>query len=476
MQLDVRKMNLATQFLAAAAVVVCTVMAILGAWVSAHIEAGMIKSSAFSSAVLMESFLAPHVQSVPETGGLTSSQTEVLQRFFSNTSLGSKMVSVKIWGLDGTILFNTDDTFIAESVGPERIARAKAGEVVANFEKRLDDRPELDYPFIEVYAPLYRHGGSQIVAVGEFHEDAADLEREVGDARKATWVVVGGTTAAMISILYLVVLRGSSMIVRQRKALTQAAADAQKLSRQNEELRIASEVTLIQAGEAHEQLLGRIGSDLHDGPIQLLSLLQFKLTRILGKNTPEQTRRWINPENFEGFIKENIAAFIHLTGDTLAELRNISTGLVLPEIASLSLEQTLMMAINRHEDLTGTQVKAELSNLPENVSHAVKTCLYRVVQEALNNATRYAGGREQTVIASSSGSQVLVEISDEGPGINPDPAQIGGRKKLGLVGMMNRVAGLKGTLTLEPRDEKGIRVRVALPLASSSSEPVNQTI
>src|SRR5690606_21331164 len=101
-----------------------TAMAVLGAWVGSHIERGMLTSSASSSAVLMENFLAPLVQSVPQTGRLSAADREELNQTFATTSLHNKMVSVKIWSPEGDILYNSGRRLIPESVGPERIARA----------------------------------------------------------------------------------------------------------------------------------------------------------------------------------------------------------------------------------------------------------------------------------------------------------------------------------------------------------------
>ena len=458
-------LTLGAQFLAVAALVMGSAMAVLGTWVGSHIERGMLTSSASSSAILMENFLAPLVQSVPEAGRISVADREELDRIFANTSLHTKMVSVKIWSVDGRNIYNSGIRLIPESVGPSRIARAAEGETIVNFEQRLDNHPELDYPFIEIYSPLYKKGTSEIVAVGEFHEDASSFLVQVATAQRATWLVVGIVAFGMIMLLYLVVRRGSRIISRQQEQLERRAIDAQNLALQNAELRESSERARKQAGEAHEQLLGSIGSDLHDGPIQLLSLLIFQLTRILGSRTPEQTKLWMDPANFETIIRKNIEGFIRLAGDSLEELRKISTGLVLPEIDKLSLSQALQLAVTRHEELTESAVTTKLNNLPDQVSGVVKSCLYRVVQEALTNASRYAGGAEQTVWAEGTDHQIIVEISDAGPGIKSPEEEGGGDQRLGLLGMNNRVLGLNGTFSVKSGDSgRGTTVRVTIPL------------
>lgn len=462
-------LSLGAQFLALSALVMGTAMAVLGAWVGAHIERGMLTSSASSSAVLMENFLAPMVQSVPETGGIGPTDREELDRIFATTSLHTKMVSVKIWSPAGDILYNSGVTLIPEAAGPERIARAARGDIVVNFEP-ISDHPELNYAFIEIYAPLYRQGTNEIIAVGEFHEDATDFLEAVGQAQIATWLVVGAVTLTMILLLYIVVRRGSHTIARQQTELERRAADAQKLASQNTDLRLLSEAARKEAGEANEQLLGSIGADLHDGPIQLLSLLIFKLTRLVGKRAPEQTRLWMDPTNFETIVRENIEAFIRLSAQSLEELRSISAGLVLPEIDNLSVSEALELAITRHKELTGTEIAVHFKNLPDPVSAVIKTCLYRVVQEALTNATRYAEGRGQSVWAEGLEDRIAVEISDAGPGIDMSATDGTSTQRLGLLGMRNRVLGLNGTFSVEPRNGFGTAVRVTIPLRTLVSD------
>ena len=129
---------------------------------------------------------------------------------------------------------------------------------------------------------------------------------------------------------------------------------------QNDELRAFADATRLDANEANEVLIGRIGQDLHDGPIQLVSLLMLRLTELAPKASEEKRNK-------------AVAAVRVLAQDIIRELRTLSTGLVLPEIGNLGLRETIELAINRHENLTGTTVKARIGTLPQQVSGALKT-------------------------------------------------------------------------------------------------------
>ena len=111
-------------------------------------------------------------------------------------------------------------------------------------------------------------------------------------------------------------------------------------------------------------------------------------------------------------------------------------------MAAASIDETIALAIWRHEDLTGTKVTVMLSDLPAMTSLKQKICTYRFVQEALSNALRH--GRAQTqLVEAKCGSQMSITVEDDGLGFVPD--QLSGRG-LGLTGMRARVQALGGRL------------------------------
>ena len=92
----------------------------------------------------------------------------------------------------------------------------------------------------------------------------------------------------------------------------------------------------LEAASSNENLLARIGQDLHDGPIQLVSLLMLKLT------DPTASR-----SDSIGSSRVHDSTIEPLTKRILAELRNISTGLVLPELEGLTPNEILLLAVQK---------------------------------------------------------------------------------------------------------------------------------
>ena len=218
----------------------------------------------------------------------------------------------------------------------------------------------------------------------------------------------------------------------------------------------------MDATKSNENLLNRIGSDIHDGPIQLLSLLILRLVDRPAARTRRSPLPMAETDAAGEFSPPVLARRL------LAELRELSAGLVLPEIESLSLDAALRLAVEYHEKVTGTTVEASYNGLPEQVAQPLKLCLYRVIQEGLTNAFRHAGGRGQRVTVSANDKFITVVVSDGGPGLaNASEASVS-RKPLGLHGIRNRVEAFGGAVKIRQRDDIGTELSVLIPLESNS--------
>jgi signal transduction histidine kinase len=129
----------------------------------------------------------------------------------------------------------------------------------------------------------------------------------------------------------------------------------------------------------------------------------------------------------------------------------------------LTLAESLTRVVRGHEQRTRTKVILEQRDIPNHASLPVKITLYRLVQEALNNAYRHAGGLDQRVNVSCAAGQLDVEVSDQGPGFSYDQVT-GWDKHLGLVGMRERVESLGGSFRVESAPGHGVKIIASLPL------------
>jgi len=450
-------LNLSSQFLAAAAVVLCLSMAVLGTWINRQITRSVLAVSGSAGAAFLEAFVEPLVQDIGPDGRLPAESQKALDALlFDDQPIRRSIISLKIWRVDGTVIYvNEPKDLIGRKFVSADVARAAGGEVIAEFDDMTSGESaheqKLGLSTIEVYAPLHRNTTGEVIAVGEIYENAEILDAQLELGVMRTWIVVCFTTLVMLTVLYLIVRRGSRLISRQRAELQARFRDSQQLAATNEELRLKAERARLDANAANEELIGRIGLDLHDGPIQILSLLMLRLGRLRSGGPTKETAA-------------HTAAIEELTAGVIHELRVLSAGLVLPEIGDLGVREAIRLAAERHENLTGTRVDVEFGDLPKHVTGALKICIYRIVQESLNNAFKHAGGAGQRVHAELRGANIGLRIADSGGLAAEHRSPAGDGSRLGLRGIQSRVETFGGTIVIRS-EAGGTVVDVELPIS-----------
>jgi len=454
-----RGLSLTAQFLTFAALIMCGAMAVLGQWLSAQIEAGQIRSRAESAGLYMHGFLAPHVRQLDDSPEISTENHLALDRLLINSELSDRVEGVRIWRADGTVIYSTEKSLIGKRMLTPDVARAFRGDIVAQLEREADDEDGIarSYPLLEVYAPIYHDKANEVIAVGEFYEEAGQFLDDLAAAQRSAWVVVGLTTAAIMALLFLIVRRASRLIIDQQGRLTTQLAMARGLARQNRTLRETADKLRISASQANERLLNRIGADLHDGPVQLLSLLILRLGQAPPRPRPSTSKA--KPAADTGAEQ--------LARQVLTELRDLSSGLILPELGHANLEQALRLAVTRHELATGTMVDVTFEGLPEQIDASLKICLFRVIQEGLNNAFRHGEAKEQTVIVQASSDAITISVADSGPGPSERSDSQIRVNPLGLQGIRNRVEVFGGSMQLRRREPRGAELFVEIPLEPS---------
>ena len=110
------------------------------------------------------------------------------------------------------------------------------------------------------------------------------------------------------------------------------------------------------------------------------------------------------------------------------------------------------------------KVKVAAENVPDSLDDPIRTCLYRLVQEALHNVSSHSRARHATVTVRQRGDSVSLTVEDDGVGF--DPARTRG---LGLLGMEERVKQLGGHLRIESQPGKGTVLQAELPLSPKRS-------
>ncbi|MDO8981763.1 MAG: histidine kinase [Afipia sp.] len=395
------------QFMAVAGITIVLAMGLLAYVVSEKFKASLMQTAAEEGALLIEAFLEPSVQELVTSETLSATATKRLDELLLG-KLGERIPVIKIWLRDGTLAYATNKKMVGEKFPSAHLDEAFRSKISGSFDD-LDDpentlERDLKKQLIEIYAPLYRTGTSNIIAVGEIYNDGERLAAELKSIQFAVAGIVGAVSAPMLLLLFFMVRHTDLTMTKHREALVQKIIETEALADQNGRLRRAAEDARLEGARSNESLLGQIGRDLHDGPIQLLGMLMLKLT---GGSAAADSK----PEKNHG----DTGSSRELTRRALVDLRNIATGLVLPELHGLTTAETLWLAVRQHEATTGTLVACQIGDLPAHLSPSLKICLYRIVQEGLNNAFHHANGDGQSVQASADTNWISIVVRDAGP-------------------------------------------------------------
>jgi len=444
-------LSLAGQFIVAAMTVMVFTMSIYGLWLDERIKSGVVHSTASGAALYINSAVEPHLQSLKDAPVLDAKARRALDMLFTKTPVdGKKVVVIKVWARDGTILYSNKKDIIGKTYPvTARLASAWSGTVSAQLEDEHDEdnarERELMAPLLEIYAPVREIGSDHIITVVEFYQVAKELRVALQQARIRSSLVVALVTLAMLSFLFAIVRRGSRTIETQQNTLHDRISQLSGLLAQNESLRQRIDELYVRSAETHEAFLRRVGHELHDGPAQLIALALLRLDSLRPKTASDDTKE----EDYERIRGALV--------DALADIRNISAGLILPELEEVSPAEVLRLAARNHERRTGTRVRCEVDSLPLKLSPLLKSCLYRFTQSALNNAYQHAGGTGQAVSGTHRNGMVEIAVSDAGPGFLPDVKTTNGAR-LGLISMRDRVSSLGGTFDLSSAPGAGTRL------------------
>jgi signal transduction histidine kinase len=456
------RFGLPQQFVVAAGMTIAASMALLSFAISQRTEASMIQTAADEGALFTTVFLGPLAQELAISRSLSPESIKKLDDLLSGR-LGQRMRLIKIWLPDATLVYSTNKETIGGQFPSPHITAALEGKVTSEFDY-LDavenvTESRLHVPLVEIYAPLFRTGTQDVIAVGEVYTDGTRLSADLASIRLTSMGIVGAITAPMMLILFLIVRRASNLVTSHRTSLIRKMTEAKNLATQNDGLRRMADGARLEAANSNENLLARIGQDLHDGPIQLVSLLILKLTEPDGKR-PDGTRCGGRDD----------ASVQVLTTRILTELRDISTGLVLPQLEGLTADEILRLAVRNHEDMTATNVDCKIGDLPDDLAPPLSICLYRIVQEGLNNAFHHGKAAGQRVEVWVETQAIVIAVSDSGPGFAiGDPEKVRSRTGLGIEGLRNRVEALQGTFELTSRHGIGTQIRATIPISRTQS-------
>lgn len=465
-RLWIERLSPAQRFMLGSLAILAVGMVIIGAWVTRQIEGGVVDRTAATTALYVDSLVAPPLQDLAESDALTAESIDRLDWLFADTPLGKEVAVFQVWDPTGRIVYGTVPSLVGQQFPvKDELAQALAGEVSADIgqpEGAADlpaDIPRDD--LIEIYSPIRSRSTGEVFAAAEFYYATDALAGDVAAAQRRSWLVVGGVTLVIYLLLATFIQRISNTVRQQQRKLSDQVVRLTKMIRQNQELHERVQGAAARTAALNERFLRRLSAELHDGPAQEISLALLRLDHLAAlAGTSERD------ESVKTDIERELEVIQGSLRRSLQEVRATSSGLLLPHLGALTVGQTLEHVVRGHQRRTGLAAEIVQCDLPDQAPLATKIALYRIIQEALNNAWRHADGAASTVTVSGSDGQLSIEVADAGPGFDPSVAD-GSETHLGLVSMRERAASLGGQFQIDSAPGRGTRAIATLPLRNT---------
>lgn len=203
---------------------------------------------------------------------------------------------------------------------------------------------------------------------------------------------------------------------------------------------------LVEVQESERRALSR---ELHDEVGQSLSALLLGIANLAATLSPDANSAALAE-------LQNIR---RLTERTVAVVRDMSLLLRPSMLDDLGLVPALQWQAREVSRTQNLSVQVYADSVPDELSDEQKTCIYRVVQEALHNIKRHAQAKYVEIRLTRREESLLLTIHDDGRGFVPEQ-----ERGVGLLGMEERVLHLEGSFQLESRPGRGTLIRAELPL------------
>ncbi len=345
--------------------------------------------------------------------------------------LGGDSVRVKVWNLDGTIVYSDVPELIGDRFGfSHHAVTAPSGERSIGVSRLEEPENASEREFgqlLEFYFPVFDANG-EVFAVFEVYQTADSYVNTVSRIRRNVWLSIGsglGFLALFMGALTLAVAGVANRGRRQAEALLSALSRAQEVERK------------------------RTVGALHDDIGQPLYRLLYGLEGCKARLAPGDPVRE-ELERLEVLVRD-------IDRTLRAELRKLHHGA--PDDLGLgpALEE-LARTISEEGELA-LEVEVSLSRDPD---PDARSALYRAVAEGLLNVRRHAKTSRATVRVVSEDDKVVAEVSDDGVGP-------GRREGLGIVTTRERLEAVGGGLVVERRRGGGTVFRAWVPATGEDS-------
>ena len=297
------------------------------------------------------------------------------------------------------------NAFFYEELVPRRTAMLQVADGVANLNELALDRGEDAF--------------------------SRDFDRfRFGSILTLSVTLISGLLVTGLTISYVLRLEHEAQLRLEQSR--RAEADLKELS-----------ARLVRVQEEERRALSR---ELHDEVGQSLSAIVMETDNMMDfPHAPE--------------VQARLEAVHQLASRMVEETRNMSLLLRPSMLDDFGLVPALEWQARDAARRTGLRVQVDAPEIADALPEEHKTCIYRIVQESLNNAARHAQARSIQVTVRRDDGTMVVSVEDDGSGFNTTLT-----RGMGLLGMEERVRHLGGDFYIDSRPGRGTMIKAALPL------------
>lgn len=222
----------------------------------------------------------------------------------------------------------------------------------------------------------------------------------------------------------------------------------------NSYLQVRSLATSLQAVREEERTA--IARELHDELGQQLLRLRMDLSWLAGRMAEGPTA-----------LRDKLAEMKQFLAGTVDALRQVTSRLRPPMLDDLGLAAAAKWQVEDFASRTGIRVKSSIA-IPElDLDQVITTNVFRILQESLTNVYRHSGASEVYVSLSIVNGELVLDVSDNGRGIEHTGSKPEGH---GLVGIRERALMLRGSMAVESAPGEGLFLRVCIPIRHAAAE------
>lgn len=250
----------------------------------------------------------------------------------------------------------------------------------------------------------------------------------MSSAAEALWLAF---FTAGLAVAVLVVALAIAMIVGQRRLVSLHRAYTRRLL------------------AAHEAERAWVAREVHDDAVQRLAVLQHELWELKG---PEGTLSPAQRRHLDGITGE--------VDDLSASLRQLAHRLHPAAIEQIGLAPALQQLAGEVARTSGLRIDVTVPPDGPRLPVERTLAMFRIAQEALNNAVRHSGASRVAVAVEATGKEVALRIEDDGRGFDTAAEGTGG---IGLIGMRERATLAGGRAVIRSRPGGGTLVAVTVP-------------